>query len=148
MHYAYDAVIEHDKDGYSVMFPQFPGVVTFGATREEAAKRAAEVLSLELIDRIEDEEKLPAQEHVAEVVSVNVDISGEDIERSKCLTFAQAADELGVTQGNISQLASSGQLQIVTIDDHRLVTIASVEEHKANQLPAHGSRNYKDAASA
>ena len=132
MNFTYDAVIERDEDGYSVSFPQFPEAVTFGATRAEAAKRAAEVLVMALAERIEEGEPLPPQERVAEVLSVNVDISGADIDKSKCFTIEEAAIELGVTSGRVSQLASTGKLQVVTFGKRRMVTIASVVERKRN----------------
>ena len=128
----YDAVIERDEDGYSVSFPQFPEAVTFGATREEASRRAAEVLVLALAERIEEGGEIPSQERVAEVLSVGVEVTGDDIDKSKCLTIDQAAQELGVSAGRVSQLASSGKLTAVTFGKRRMVTIASVNERKAN----------------
>ena len=132
MRYVYDAVIERDEDGYAVSFPQFPEAVTFGATREEASRRAAEVLVLTLAERIEEGGEIPSQERVAEVLSVGVEVTGDDIDKSKCLTIDQAAQELGVSAGRVSQLASSGKLTAVTFGKRRMVTIASVNERKAN----------------
>ena len=132
MRYVYDAVIERDEDGYAVSFPQFPEAVTFGATREEASRRAAEVLVLALAERIEEGGEIPSQESVAEVLSVGVEVTGDDIDKSKCLTIDQAAQELGVSAGRVSQLASSGKLTAVTFGKRRMVTIASVNERKAN----------------
>ncbi|WP_248922898.1 type II toxin-antitoxin system HicB family antitoxin [Olsenella intestinalis] len=132
MRYVYDAVIERDEDGYAVSFPQFPEAVTFGATREEASRRAAEVLVLALAERIEEGGEIPSQERVAEVLSVGVEVTGDDIDKSKCLTIDQAAQELGVSAGRVSQLASSGKLTAVTFGKRRMVTIASVNERKAN----------------
>lgn len=132
MRYIYDAVIERDEDGYAVSFPQFPEAVTFGATREEASRRAAEVLVLTLAERIEEGGEIPSQERVAEVLSIGVDVTGDDIDKSKCLTIDQAAQELGVSAGRVSQLASSGKLTAVTFGKRRMVTIASVNERKAN----------------
>jgi excisionase family DNA binding protein len=132
MRYIYDAVIERDEDGYAVSFPQFPEAVTFGATREEASRRAAEVLVLTLAERIEEGGEIPSQERVAEVLSVGVEVTGDDIDKSKCLTIDQAAQELGVSAGRVSQLASSGKLTAVTFGKRRMVTIASVNERKAN----------------
>lgn len=137
MRYVYDAVIERDEDGYAVSFPQFPEAVTFGATREEASRRAAEVLVLALAERIEEGGEIPSQERVAEVLSVGVEVTGDDIDKSKCLTIDQAAQELGVSAGRVSQLASSGKLTAVTFGKRRMVTIASVNERKANpSLPS------------
>ena len=140
MNYVYDAVIERDEDGYSVSFPQFPEAVTFGATREEAARRASEVLTLALAERIEEGVELPAQERVAEVLAVSVEVTGDVIDQSKCLTIDQAAEELGVSAGRVSQLASAGKLQAVMFGKKRLVTIASVNERKANPPAPHRPR--------
>lgn len=43
----YPAVIRKDEDGaYTIMFPDFPGCVTFGYTFDEAIKMGEEALSL------------------------------------------------------------------------------------------------------
>lgn len=128
MFYTYDAVVIKDGDGYSVSFPQFPDAFTFGETREEAALRAAEVLQLILAEHIEDGIELPQQERVAEVFSVGVSITSDDIDQSKCMTINQAAEALDLTPGRVSQLASNGKLQAVTFGKKRMVTIASVNE--------------------
>lgn len=143
MRYVYDAVVERDEDGYSVTFPQFPEAVTFGATREEAARRAADVLTMAIAERIEEGAELPSQVRVAEVLSVGVEVTGDVINKSKCLTIEQAAEELGVTPGRVSQLASSGGLQAVMFGGRRMVTIASVSKRKANPPAAHRPRKQK-----
>lgn len=130
MRYTYDAVIERDGDAYSVSFPQLPEAVTFGETREEAVRRASEALVLALAERIEDGGEIPPQERAAEVLAVSVEVTGEDVERSKCMTIDQAAEELGVTPGRVSQLASAGKLQPVVFGRRRMVTIASVNARK------------------
>lgn len=140
MRYTYDAVIERDQQGYAVHFPQFPDAFTFGATREEAIQRAAEVLTLSLVDRLEDGGDIPPQQRTAEVVSVSVDVTGSDVDRSKCLTMEQAAEELGVSPSRVSQLATSGKLTAVRIDGRRMVTIASVNARKANPPAPHRPR--------
>lgn len=140
MRYTYEAVIERDADGWSVSFPQLPDAVTYGATREEAIGRAADALTLSLVERVEDGGGVPRQEHAAEVVSVSVEVTGDDIERSKCMTMGEAAEELGVTPGRVSQLAKAGALDAVTMGGRRLVTIASVEARKADPPAAHRPR--------
>lgn len=134
--YAYDAIMEHDEDGYSVTFPQFPEAVTFASTREEAIRRAHEVLVMTLSERIEEGGEIPPQERVAEVLSVAVDIDGQTIDMSKCLTMEQAAEELGVSPGRVSQLASVGKLQPVMFGRRKMVTIASVNERKNDDVHA------------
>ena len=140
MNFTYEAIIEQDKDGYAVSYPQFPDAVTFGATREEALQRAAQVLVLTIAEYIEDGCELPAQQRVAEVLAVNVQITGTDIDKSKCYTIEQAAEMLGVTTGRVSQLANTGKLQAVTFGKKRMVTIASVNKRKANPPSPHRPR--------
>ena len=130
MNFTYNAIIEKDEGGYAVTFPQFPEAVTFGKTRQEACKNAAEVLTLVLTERIGEGGEIPPQKRVAEVVSVNVCVSAEDIQMSKCYTLEQAAEELGVSTSMVSQLIDAGKLQSVTFGKKRMVTIASVNEMK------------------
>lgn len=137
MNYTYDAIIEEDEDGFSVSFPQLPEAITFGSTREEATRRAGEVLTLILAERIEDGTPLPEQKRVAEVVSVNVEVSGEVIRKTKCCTVEEAAEKLGISASRVSQLASSGKLQAVQFGKKRMITIASVNERIANPPAPH-----------
>jgi excisionase family DNA binding protein len=100
---------------------------------------------LVLAERIEEGGEIPGQERVAEVLSINVDVTGNDIDKSKCLTIDQAARELGVSAGRVSQIASSGKLQAVTFGKKRMVTIASVNERKANPPASNRPRKAKTA---
>lgn len=145
MNFTYDAIIEHDECGYSVSFPQLPEAFTFGETREEACKNAAEVLRLILAERIEDGTDLPKQNRVAEVVCVNVSVNSEDIEKSKCYTVDQAAKCLGVSAGRVSQLANDGKLQAITFGKKRMITIASVNKRKQNPPVAHRPKKLETA---
>lgn len=56
----YPAILEPDgKGGYGVVFPDFPGCLTVGATAEEAARHALEALLLHVEGMIEDGLELP-----------------------------------------------------------------------------------------
>ena len=46
--YRYIALLDYEKDGVHVTFPELPGCVTFGQDEEEAIKEAREVLKLHL----------------------------------------------------------------------------------------------------
>lgn len=48
-----------EEGGYNVMFPDFPGCVTFGRTFEEAKEKAREVLELWLEEISARREKIP-----------------------------------------------------------------------------------------
>lgn len=56
------------------------------------------------------------------------------------MTISQAAQTLGITRGRASQLAKSGLLDSVEVDGRRMVTIASVNERKANPPAPHRPR--------
>lgn len=72
------------------------------------------------------------------VIAVEVDKSF--IRESACMTISQAAQALGITRGRASQLAKSGLLDSVEVDGKRMVTIASVNERKANPPAPHRPR--------
>jgi len=52
---AYAVFTPEPEGGFTVTFPEFPGCVTFGATRAEAKTMAAEVLELWLEELADNE---------------------------------------------------------------------------------------------
>lgn len=141
MVYTYDAIITKEEEGrYFVQFPQLPDAFTQGATRDEATERASEVLTLVLAGILNDGGQPPRQERVAEVVSVCVNVTDAVIDATKCMTNAEAARELGVTSGRVSQLAKAGLLERVIVDGKPMVTIASVNARLANPPAPHRPR--------
>lgn len=140
MVYSYEAIITKEEDGYFVRFPQLPDAFTQGATREEAVTRATDVLTLVLSGIVDEGGRPPAPERVAEVVSVCVDVTRAVVDASKCMTNAEAAEELGVTSGRVSQLVKSGQLERVIIDGRSMITIESVNRRKKNPPAPHRPR--------
>ena len=61
MRYAYPVDIELDEEGrHVVRFPDIPGAVTDGATREEALDEAADCLDMALATRMHEGEDIPA----------------------------------------------------------------------------------------
>lgn len=57
----YPAIFEPaEEGGYNVLFPAFPGCVTFGNTFEEAKIKAREILELWLEELANEGEKIPA----------------------------------------------------------------------------------------
>lgn len=138
MSYVYEANFERDEDGFVVTFPQFPEGVTFGKDINEAASNAAECLQLLIMDCLDGGKALPAPEFSDPPKTVVcVDVSEEDIARSKCMTVSEAAEELGVSRGRVSQLLSSGGLESFMYGTVRMVTVASVEERLANPPVPH-----------
>lgn len=66
-----------------------------------------------------------------------VEVTDEDIATSRCMTIKQAAEELGVSISRVSQLVTRGTLEAYEHNGDRLVTIASVNERKANPPAPH-----------
>lgn len=56
----YPAVIAAAGNGFGVVFPDFPGCVTLGATVAQAAREATEALALHVEGMAEDKEPLPS----------------------------------------------------------------------------------------
>ena len=144
MHYTYEADIsytEEDKCWY-VDFPDFNGeAYTDGSTLEEAVQNAAEVLSLTLCAYLDEGRALPAATfHNPPLSIVSVEVNDADIALSKCMTITDAAEELGVTPGRVSQLLTSGRLEAFEYGGKRMVTIASVNERKNNKPAPHRPR--------
>lgn len=134
--FTYDCVIMKEEDAWCVSFPQIPEAYTDGRTREEAIANAAEVLKLVMGGYIEDGETPPEYERLAEVVSVSIEVSDEDIDKMHYETQSQAAESLGVTLSRISALIDSGRLDSKTFDGRRMVSIASVERYAASPRSA------------
>lgn len=67
----YIALIHKDADSdYGVSFPDLPGVVTAGATLEEARRMAVEALALHLEGMTEDGEVIPAPSSLDDVMAI------------------------------------------------------------------------------
>ena len=134
--FTYEAVIEKQDGKYAVHFPQLQDAFTEGRTRTEALNNAADVLSLIIGGFLDDKKPLPKPEHVAECVNISISLSDEDIESLKYLTLTQAAEELGVTQGRITQLINAGKLVDRYFCGQRMVSIESVNEFKGSPRKA------------
>ena len=149
MIYTYGANMELDEeDGcWYVDFPAFPGELEAGDTVEDVVLGASELLYLLIAERID--EGLPLPDAVLDPLPnlvVSVDVTDEGILATRCMTVTQAAEELGITPSRVSQLLTSGQLEAYTYGEKRMVTIASVNERKANRPPAHRPRKAEKTA--
>lgn len=127
--FTYDCVLTHAEDGWCVQFPQFEEAYTDGRTREEALSNAAEVLGLVLAGRIE-QGVVPTYERTAEVVSVSIELTDEDIDETHYMTQAAAAEHLGVSRPRITALINAGILKTKWFEGTRKVLISSVEGYR------------------
>ena len=56
---SYLAILEKQKDGYSVFFPDLPGCISWGKDLEEAQEKAKEALELHLYGLEKEKLKIP-----------------------------------------------------------------------------------------
>jgi len=134
--YTYEAVIEQQEDGFIVHFPQLPDAYTDGNTRAEAIENAAEVLALSVAGYLDNGKPLPKPKRVTECISVSIVLTDEDREAMKYLTLSQAAEDLEITPGRITQLIKSGKLHDKYFDGIRMVSIKSVNTYKQSSRKA------------
>lgn len=148
MTYVYEATVDVDESGcYYVEVPQLQGVFAGGETLAEAYGNVAVNMQLVIADMLERGEPLPEPEFSDPAgPAVCVAVDEVFIQESKCLTVSEAAEELGVSPGRVSQLLDSGGLVPLVVDGRRLVTIASVNERKAT--PRRAGRPRKEATLA
>ena len=73
----YIALIHKDPDSdYSVSFPDLPGVITAGATLDEARDMATEALAFHLRGMAEDQEAVPEPSSLEEVMGTDENRDG------------------------------------------------------------------------
>lgn len=138
MIYTYEAKITEQDGGWFVSFPAFPGAYSPGETMREACEGAAESLRLTIAEYLDSGIPLPAPSIKAKPEAVFcVEVTDSFIAETKCMTLKQAAEELGVSQGRITQLLANGQLEACEAGGRRLATIASVNRRKANPPAPH-----------
>lgn len=130
--FMYDCVIVKEEDGYCASFPQIPGAVADGDTREEALAAAEEVLRLFVAEYVNEGKPAPRYERSADVVTLSVDVSCDEAAETACVTFAQAAEDLAVSPSRITALVQAGTLEVRLIAGRRMITIESVERYRAS----------------
>lgn len=142
--YTYEATITEQDGGWFVSFPDLPGAYSFGRTVREACEGAAESLRLTIAEHIDTGLPLPESSIEAKPEAVFcVEVGDAFVAESKCMTVSEAAHELGVSVGRVSQLLSNGQLEVYQNGGTRMVTIASVLERKLNPPAPHRPKSNK-----
>lgn len=132
--YTYGADLIEEDDGYSVVVPAFPGTAASGDTMKEACENAAGCLQLVIAEYVAGKRTLPEASFDAKPdIVLCVEVTDRLIEESDYMTVTEAADELGVSPGRVSQLITKGQLDsFQRPGGQRMVSVASVAERKAN----------------
>ena len=145
--FVYEATISKNAEGYFAQFEDIGAAYAPGDTLEEVIKAAAETLQLVLAEYLDSGMKLPkptfrfSSEDTMRV-AVAVEVSQDFIDRTKCVTVTEAAQELGVTKGRISHMLDAGILQALPFGNERLVTLASINARK--MAPRGAGRPRKD----
>lgn len=138
---SYEAVISKGDDGYTVVFPQFPGAFAEGDTRKEALESAHEALVLAIADRYECCDRLPPEDHVVEVATISVEMTQSIADEVEYMTMQQAAEFLDVGLSRVSQLIKAGKLADRYFGKVHMVSIESVERYRNNPRKAGRPRN-------
>lgn len=136
MNYLYDAVLTKEDHGYTVQFPQFPGLRVEAKTRRKAVLSAAEELSNAITDHLNQGRALPSQDRTVECFTVNVTIDRNRRDMANYMTMKEACEKLGVGKTRISTLANRGQLEAKYFEGSRLISTASVEAYAASPRKA------------
>lgn len=152
MVFTYEADFEYSEEDlcWYVDFPVFNGdCFADGSTVEEAVSNAADALTLVVSEYLDEGKELPKPAfHVPPRAIVCVEVDAQTIERSKCMNYGQAAEELGISKARVSQLVKAGRLEARTFDGRSYVTIASVNERKTNPPAPHRPRKEELAHNA
>lgn len=127
----YEARLWKGDDAWYAEVPAYLALFAEGDTVGEACENAAGFLQLLIADDIDEGRPLSSAKFTDNPgLVLCVEVNADFIEASKCVTFAEAAEALGVTRGRVSQLVANGQLDVVEHGGKRLVTIASVENRR------------------
>lgn len=138
MDYIYEAELEQVEGDWLCTVPKFEGAFGGGATVRKAVGNCAEALRLAIAEALDEGAPLPrATFHNPPRVVMCVEVGEHYVRESAYMTVKQAAEELGVTSGRVSQLLKAGQLEAVTVGGRRMVTIASVNDRLSNPPAPH-----------
>lgn len=142
MRFTYEAIIKRDGDGWSASFPQFPDAATSADTREEVFERAAELLALEVAEKLDEGEALPESQHTAEVATISITLTEEEVDETRYVTQAQAQEILGLSHSRVSALVKTGQLESRIFGRRNMVSIESVNAYA--ESPRKAGRPFKN----
>jgi antitoxin HicB len=110
MRYAYPAIFSGEPDGVTVMFPDVPEALTWGATRAEAWERAADALISALSIHVEENRPnpKPSPARGRDVVSVTAleatKLALHDAMLAACMSNRELADRLGLDEKAVRRL--------------------------------------------
>lgn len=132
MQYLYEVEIFKDGDFYIAVPFDFNGA-TEGFSKLECLEMAADLLTSEIQHRLMHRDNLPEPtidnipQYEGKIYSLAIDTGIDAIPR---MLKAEAARELGISQGRVSQLIKAGKLETFLYQGKEYVTKASVDARK------------------
>ena len=132
MLYLYEIEIFKDDDCYIAVPFDFEGA-TEGFSKQECLEMAADLLTSEIQHRLMHRDNLPEPtidnnpQYEGKIYSLAIDTGIDAIPR---MLKAEAARELGISQGRVSQLIKAGKLETFLYQGKEYVTKASVDARK------------------
>ena len=132
MQYLYEVEIFKDGNFYIAVPFDFNGA-TEGFSKLECLEMAADLLTSEIQHRLMHRDNLPeptidnSPQYEGKIYSLAIDTGIDAIPR---MLKAEAARELGISQGRVSQLIKTGKLETFLYQGKEYVTKASVDARK------------------
>lgn len=131
----YQAVLTPDEQGYSVEVPDLPGCFTHGDTIEDALFMAADAMSTYVAALMADGKQPPTfvqHDLPADAKSFDVffETSEDYIVDGEVVSASQAAEELGVSKGRVSQMLDAGILEGFRRERKTYITMNSIQARK------------------
>lgn len=132
MQYLYEVEIFKDGNFYIAVPFDFNGA-TEGFSKLECLEMAADLLTSEIQHRLMHRDNLPeptidnSPQYEGKIYSLAIDAGIDAIPR---MLKAEAARELGISQGRVSQLIKTGKLETFLYQGKEYVTKASVDARK------------------
>lgn len=142
----YQAFLTPDDEGYGVEVPDLPGCFTHGDTFEEALCMAGDAMKTYVASLLLDGKKPPRFiQHDcpanARCVDIYFEVDEDYIVEGEVVSASQAARELGVSRGRITQMLDAGILDGFRRMRNTYVTVDSIRARKETAPKAGRPRN-------
>lgn len=133
--FIYQAILTPDEEGYSVEVPDLPGCFTYGDTYEDAVYMAADAMKTYVASLLTDGEQPPRYTRRdcpdgSESVNVFFEADQDYVIDGETVSAAQAARDLGVSKGRITQMLNAGLLEGYREGRRTYISVNSIAERK------------------
>ncbi len=133
--FIYQAILTPDEDGYSVEVPNLPGCFTYGDTYEDAVYMAADAMKTYVASLLMDGKQPPRYTKYdcpngSECVNVFFETEQDYVIDGETVSAAQAARDLGVSKGRITQMLDAGLLEGYRDGRQTYISVNSIAARK------------------